>query len=147
MPPVVRLLAGILPVFTFETFEVPIPETAAAVLRILAPVVVLWSSCIQLFWAAGLAQYGEAKNRPIEEYSGEEEKKTREEEKKTQEKKTWRLLMLAFFLQLGPWVSFIIASFALDATWGIAIGAACLAPIVLGDLVKLVWRRSWDAVD
>lgn len=43
MPPVVRFLAGVLPVFAFETFEMPIPPNAAVSMQILAPAVLLWS--------------------------------------------------------------------------------------------------------
>eukprot|EP00746_Dinoflagellata_sp_MGD_P156933 gnl/MRDRNA2_/MRDRNA2_86030_c0_seq4.p1 gnl/MRDRNA2_/MRDRNA2_86030_c0~~gnl/MRDRNA2_/MRDRNA2_86030_c0_seq4.p1 ORF type:complete len:867 (+),score=113.95 gnl/MRDRNA2_/MRDRNA2_86030_c0_seq4:98-2602(+) len=47
MPSIVRRLAGVLPVFTFEMVDVPVPETAAVVLRVLAPVVLLWCFAVQ----------------------------------------------------------------------------------------------------
>eukprot|EP00746_Dinoflagellata_sp_MGD_P070480 gnl/MRDRNA2_/MRDRNA2_28854_c0_seq1.p1 gnl/MRDRNA2_/MRDRNA2_28854_c0~~gnl/MRDRNA2_/MRDRNA2_28854_c0_seq1.p1 ORF type:complete len:1085 (+),score=201.68 gnl/MRDRNA2_/MRDRNA2_28854_c0_seq1:102-3257(+) len=137
VPPIMRDLARFSFVLTFESFEMPVPETAAMALRILAPVAILWSCCVQNY-----SHYREHLLKLVEDH-------------KDTNKCTYSLVSLCpwplgvaspYLLQFGPCVLGLIISLASGATWGIVIGASCLVLILLSRLVKAYLRRSYETL-
>eukprot|EP00746_Dinoflagellata_sp_MGD_P160811 gnl/MRDRNA2_/MRDRNA2_87734_c0_seq1.p1 gnl/MRDRNA2_/MRDRNA2_87734_c0~~gnl/MRDRNA2_/MRDRNA2_87734_c0_seq1.p1 ORF type:complete len:1300 (-),score=250.51 gnl/MRDRNA2_/MRDRNA2_87734_c0_seq1:231-4028(-) len=128
MPPIIRLLSDVLPVFTFETLEMPIPETAAVVLRILAPVVLLWSWYVQV---------------AFRRKDSADDERISASERKRKDFKELKSRATALVLQFGPFLVLLIISGISGEIWGVIVGAVCSALIVFSILVKWYFRRPY----